>query len=391
MSYLNPLTLSERELLYDVVPWLDDYIGRPSFLSFEEARAFVRNLGLKRQDDFREWARSSKRPKFIPTAPERTYPREWVNWGDWLGTGHIGNTARVFRPYKEARRFIRSLHLKSWKDWQRWCYSNKRPLDIPSAPSRVYATEGWKGYRDWFGLPPQTPTLTFKKARTFVRSLKLENNMAWREYMKSKRRLKGLPSAPDKTYKEWISWGDWLGTGAVGVYEFWPFKKARAYVRSLKLKPGEWQEYSDTRRPSYIPAAPRGFYKEFTSQADWMGYDDPFKTKEEHLEIAKWLAKRNKGKLPPQCWMMKHGHKDLVSMLHRHQSWFAERLSQEKAQHSTEHWVAVARDMVKKRGHIPGSKWLARNLSGMWNALRDYPKLFKGFPQEWRGKIVRRA
>jgi hypothetical protein len=56
--------------------------------SFEEARAFVQNLGLKAEKDWRAYCRSGKKPDDIPAKPSRTYAESgWISMGDWLGTG----------------------------------------------------------------------------------------------------------------------------------------------------------------------------------------------------------------------------------------------------------------------------------------------------------------
>jgi hypothetical protein len=57
---------------------------------FEEARAFVRNLGLRRQRDWYAYAKSKMpqvgtRPPDIPWNPQRTYKdKGWNDWRDWL-------------------------------------------------------------------------------------------------------------------------------------------------------------------------------------------------------------------------------------------------------------------------------------------------------------------
>jgi hypothetical protein len=44
-------------------------------------------LGLKNQKDWFEYCRSGKKPKNIPSNPQRTYKnRGWTSWSDWLGT-----------------------------------------------------------------------------------------------------------------------------------------------------------------------------------------------------------------------------------------------------------------------------------------------------------------
>ena len=56
--------------------------------------------------------------------------------------------------------------------------------------------------------------LSFKKARKFVRELKLKNTTAWNEYRKSGNKPDNIPSTPNTVYKkEWKGIPDWLGNG----------------------------------------------------------------------------------------------------------------------------------------------------------------------------------
>lgn len=60
------------------------------FLSFEEARAVVRALGLKHMRDWKDYCKSGKRPANIPSYPNEVYAEKgWAGYGDWLGTGNI--------------------------------------------------------------------------------------------------------------------------------------------------------------------------------------------------------------------------------------------------------------------------------------------------------------
>lgn len=57
--------------------------------------------------------------------------------------------------------------------------------------------------------------------------------------------------------------------------KFLKFKEAREYVRGLKLNSKrEWQRYSKTSRPEFLPSNPDSTYKrEWVSFQDWMGYE----------------------------------------------------------------------------------------------------------------------
>jgi superfamily II DNA or RNA helicase len=142
-----------------------------------------------------------------------------------------------------------------------------RPSNIPGSPDKTYQNKGWLGWDDFLG----NNFLPFEEAREFVRSLKLNNQIEWREWSKSGMRPSNIPSNPDKTYKNkgWLRWGDFLGN------EFLPFEEAREFVRSLNLKNNrEWSKWSKSgMRPSNIPGDPNTVYKNkgWKSWADFLG------------------------------------------------------------------------------------------------------------------------
>ncbi|MBZ5503822.1 MAG: hypothetical protein LAN59_16565 [Acidobacteriia bacterium] len=214
------------------------------FLHLAEAREFVRSLGLKSQIEWRAYCASGKRPSNIPASPHSYYGNEWVGYGDWLGTEKLGNRTRQFLPFYEARDLVRSLGLKSHKDWIAYCHSGTKPTGIPIEPHRVY--KEWVGYGDWLGtgkLGRNRKFLAFKQAREFARSLRLKSRREWGAFCRSGKKPEDVPALPNSIYKEWASYGDWLGTGNVSFQErsrnFRTFRAARAFARAPHNSPTE--------------------------------------------------------------------------------------------------------------------------------------------------------
>jgi hypothetical protein len=215
--------------IYKEVGWegLGDWLGtghiatsRKSFLPFEEARAFVRRLGLKNSYEWRERAKSPEFPDDIPSNPNRTYKdKGWIGIRDWLGIERIYKHKKC--SFEEAHDYVRSLGLKRYSDWKEWSKSGLRPDDIPSAPWSFYKGKGWVNMGDWLGTGRIAYTnkvyLPFNEAREFVRKLRLKNFNEWREWAKSTKRPDNIPISPHYKYrnKGWIGYGDWLGTGRI--------------------------------------------------------------------------------------------------------------------------------------------------------------------------------
>jgi superfamily II DNA or RNA helicase len=258
---------------------------KQEYRSFEQAREFVRSLGLTSYIKWKEYRKSGKKPKDIPSSPEDIYKEEWKGYGDWLGTGNIAAKNMVFRAFEQAREFVRSKQFKSIPEWNRYCKSGKKPKDIPAHPDTTYEEEEWKGWGDWLG----TGTIAsynrkykpFPEAREFMHSLGLKTTNEWGQYCKSGKKPKDIPAHPYRTYKNkgWNGWSDWLGNKNFGPKNnrWRPFKEAREFARSLKLKSfREWEQYCNSgKKPMDIPRGPSVIYKaEWISTEDFLGYEE---------------------------------------------------------------------------------------------------------------------
>ncbi|XRB20662.1 methyltransferase domain-containing protein [Pseudoscourfieldia marina] len=216
------------------------------FRSFEDARAYVRALGLRSYYKWWEWRKSGARPQDIPSSPHVTYASSgWTSFGDFLGYAdsqqarkpvqgtdpsrgyrHRGQgrtkKSSKFRSFEDARAYVRTLGLKSNEKWREWSKSGKRPHYIPSHPDVTYASSGWISYPDFLGYADSQQARktkesskfrSFEDARAYVRTLGLKSNEKWREWSKSGKRPHDIPSHPDVTYASsgWISYPDFLG------------------------------------------------------------------------------------------------------------------------------------------------------------------------------------
>jgi very-short-patch-repair endonuclease len=114
--------------------------------------------------DARRWARSlglksnkewrklplSEFPPGIPKNPEEFYGNEWSNWGDWLGTGRVAEKDRQFRSYSAACKWVRSQGIRSDKEWQAAVAAGRIPDDIPLTPRATYRKD-WKSSGHFYG------------------------------------------------------------------------------------------------------------------------------------------------------------------------------------------------------------------------------------------------
>ena len=290
-----------------------DWLGT-EMLSFEEARKFARSLGLRTQRQWRDYSSGRRtdlilKPDGIPSSPERVYAKDgWLGYGDWLDTGNISPTNKRARNFNAAREFARALGLKSPAEWDLYCHGKmlgkpERPIDIPKKVQRAYKEKGWIGWGDWLDcewveLPPREVKarkrqfLKYEDARQVARTLGVKTSLVWLKFTKGEMKQLGdfppnIPRNPANYYgKEFLGWGDFLGTGQLSPSnrrkQFLPFEEARSFARNLGLKSSvEWHNYragnmpDKGKLPDNIPWGPKETYREkWVSWQDWLGSSD---------------------------------------------------------------------------------------------------------------------
>ena len=177
---------------------------------FKESRKFARSLGLKTIQDWNDYCKSGQKPYDIPASPMNRYKNTgWVSWSDFLGSE---NRRRNWQTFKQAREFVRSMKLGGKREWLVYCKFGLKPVDIPKSPYGVYKSKGWVSWPDWLGTGHEWRP--FKELREFVRSLGLKSQREWRAWSKTDARPNDIPANPNQVYRDdgWQGFRDWLGT-----------------------------------------------------------------------------------------------------------------------------------------------------------------------------------
>jgi len=254
-------------------------------------------------------SRLALKPEDIPRDPDLRYRKEWVNWNDWLTgeSGKIQGEWRDFEEAREFVRSLGLNGSVEWREYCKGNISGlpPKPDDIPVSPDQenCYKHKGWKGYGDWIGtgrkrrspgnnINEDTTWLPYKQARDFVHSLRLMAIEDWQKYVDGK--FEHLPIKPDNipssayfVYRDsgWTGWIDWLGCSLntkPRVKNALPFEEAREFIRSLGLKnTSEWEAYKRGNIehlepiPVNIPKVPRSYYKNdgWVGMLDWLGVE----------------------------------------------------------------------------------------------------------------------
>lgn len=184
------------------------------FMTFEEARDFVRKLGLKNSSEWRKYC--INKPLNLPSNPEKTYRGlGWISFSDFIGVKTKRHKDQILLTFEDSLEFARSLGLKNEKEWRNWKKHNTIPDNIPPKPELYYKDSGWCGYSFWLKNEKQISNskknfLSFNEAKLLAKKSKILTKNDWIKLVKTEI---GLPSNPDKAYKDkgWVNWADFLG------------------------------------------------------------------------------------------------------------------------------------------------------------------------------------
>ena len=232
---------SNPSKIYKDKGWIsiNDWIGTKTgwdgnYLEFEVAREVVRKEKIQTQNDWYDYVKN-KKPYNIPSNPQFVYKDEWLSLPDWIGTKD-GWQGYEWKSYEEAKKFIHSLGLKNRDEWRDYYMNNELPLGIPKSPERTYSNEGFS-MGDWLGTGNVSNRdkefYEFSKARDIVHQFGLKSSADWKKHVASDIYDKMIPKAPQLTYKEFVSMGDWLGYIGDGSHQ-WTREYILSFINSIK-------------------------------------------------------------------------------------------------------------------------------------------------------------
>jgi len=129
-----------------------------------------------------------------------------------------------YRPFNEAREFVRSLKLKSKKEWTSYTKTGKMPSDIPINPQDAYSafkkyaskkekikySKNWVDIYDWVGAP-KIKLKPYQATKAFAKRSKIKTQKQWIKLCNSGIIPANIPHNPNLEYPaSWKSWHDFL-------------------------------------------------------------------------------------------------------------------------------------------------------------------------------------
>ena len=217
-----------------------------------------------------------------------------------MDTGSIQHSKRknLYWSFKEARKFVHKLNLKSQSEWSKYCSYGKKPIEVPSHPHVVYSKE-WISMGNWLGtgtVAPQNQEFDFeasiKWCQSIVKKFKIVSKKGQTKSLRSqfieiikKNKIKkpdNVTTNPGYNFKDHPKYqgeGPFFGWSTRTLLKKWKFKKARKFVRKLNIKTKtNWLLYTQNKlkgfkaKPLGIPSSPNTVYKkEWKGWGDWLG------------------------------------------------------------------------------------------------------------------------
>jgi len=83
---------------------------KPIYLPFEEGRKWARAMGMGSIEEWEDWAYNGRRNPYIPRDPEAAYPDKFVSWDDWLGIVHFMS----FTEARDYVRGLKLKSMEEW-------------------------------------------------------------------------------------------------------------------------------------------------------------------------------------------------------------------------------------------------------------------------------------
>jgi len=243
-----------------------------NYKTYDEAKKYAQSLKLKGQKEWFEHTKSKNFPKDMPVAVNQIYKKQFEGFGIFLGTGRIADRLKIFRSYDEAKKYAQSLKLKGQKEWFEHTKSKNFPKDMPVAVNQAYKKQ-FEGYDIFLG----NNYTTYKEAKKYAQSLKLKNVKEWFEHARSNKKKIDIPIVPNKVYKkDFKNWIDFLGLkgkrSRAGL-KYVSYNKAKKYAQSLKLKSSyEWSAHVKSAKCKIVvPVTVDRHYKEFEGYGKFLG------------------------------------------------------------------------------------------------------------------------
>jgi len=187
--------------------------GSINYLPYKKAQTFAKSLKLKSAKEWRDFAKTTKRPNNIPFGVEKFYKNS--GWRDWKH--FLGYERNKFLSFNQARKKVQNMNLISSSEYRHLAQTGDLSLDLPKSPDKYYKNSGWLNWNDFLGNNSDKVKwekfYKYEEAKKIIRPFRVKSSRTWKDFRKSNEFPERIPADPPTFYKEygWVSWADFLG------------------------------------------------------------------------------------------------------------------------------------------------------------------------------------
>lgn len=257
--------------------------GRKVFWGYERVRDWARSAGVRTGAQWKQMSKDGLLPVGVPAQPYKVYIGRFVDWGEFLGTGHVATKDKTFVAYEEAKNWARSLDVKNMIEWK----ERRKEFGsegIPAHPHRVY--KEFTNWGEFLGTGRianrDREFLSYDEASTWAQEEGISSREEW--YQRSKIGFpSNIPVSPEEVYKGCFEyWSKFLGTNRSPrkiyssingkIDEIWDYGQVSAWAKNEGiLSSTQWAERCKLDLPDGIPRRPQAVYEEFKDWSDFLG------------------------------------------------------------------------------------------------------------------------
>lgn len=237
------------------------------YRSFQKAKEAAQRLGIKNSMEYRE---KFKQDPLLIHNPQ-IYP-EFTDWADFLGNSSLRKIKQrqkkililPYETYEEICAAVRKLGIKTAEEYGR---RYREDIRLPCHPEKFTEFEGWPHL---LGKEHKTPKYeTFDEICRAVQNLKIPNV---RQYRKKYKEDPRLPSTP-QTYEGFTSWRCLFEYARVKkLYE--TLDQAKTAAQKLGIRSFDDYRFKHKEDPR-LPSHPQKTYKDFIDWYDFLGKERP--------------------------------------------------------------------------------------------------------------------
>ena len=242
----------------------EDFLNYKKFISYKSLKYLIKKKNIKTYGELNKLRKYYKK-ELIPTAIDKFYKKEWE--GNLKFFNKQTKRFTEFSPYRDTKAFAKKYNIKSISQWKKLIkkIGKKWPKNIYKAPSNRH--KEWKDWETFFGTDNKKYYYTYEEAKRKIKKFKFLSHNDYSKKRKSGSLNEFFPSNPNVVYKrdrKWVSWDEFLSKDSKRRIEYISFKKLKELLKKYNInKRIKYNSLRDKFKNKNLPSEPNKIYKEW--------------------------------------------------------------------------------------------------------------------------------